>query len=265
MPPRKNIPYLHYPMQPRTYIPAPALRPYIQRYLLLESEVLTVNRVLPNTALVLCFRYRGNVHFLEQDALHPLPAAVFTGLRQSVRFIRYAPDTANFLVQFTPTGAAAFSKTPLHETFNESIALDALLYTASLEEQLMEAVNDAARVQCADEYFLRQLKHPGTDALVQAAVQRIKQNDGHLKMKALAAELYISQDAFEKRFRRVVGASPKQYAGIVRMHHIIAQGAKSLVGAAFEAGYADQPHFNKDFKRFTGQAPLAFFKDPLYW
>lgn len=252
-------------MQPRTYIPAAALRPYIQHYLFLESNSLVVNRVLPNTAPLLGFRYRGEVHYQEDGALKTLPTAVFTGLRQSVRFIRYAPGAANFLVQFTPTGAAAFCKAPLHETFNESISLEALLHTTALEAQLMDAPDDATRVQFADQYFQQQLKHPATDALVQAAIHRIRQSGGNLKMKALAAELYISQDAFEKRFRRVAGASPKQYAGIVRMHHVIAQGAKGLISAAFDAGYADQPHFNKDFKRFTGQAPVAFFKNPLYW
>ena len=87
---------------------------------------------------------------------------------------------------------------------------------------------------------------------------------GIIKIKDLADTLYISQDAFEKRFRRVVGTSPKQFSSILRMRSItnIRQQKHTLTKIAFDAGYFDQPHFNKDFRLFTGQTPTDFFKLP---
>jgi len=38
-----------------------------------------------------------------------------------------------------------------------------------------------------------------------------------------------------------------------------------LAQIALDAGYFDQPHFNKDFKLFTGVTPTEFFKSPLLW
>ena len=39
---------------------------------------------------------------------------------------------------------------------------------------------------------------------------------------------------------------------------LLATGA-GLTTIAHAAGYSDQSHFNKDFKRFTGLAPGSFF------
>jgi transcriptional regulator GlxA family with amidase domain len=76
----------------------------------------------------------------------------------------------------------------------------------------------------------------------------------------------MSQDAFEKRFRKSVGVSPKQFSYIVRMKAVVnGSRLKSLSAIALEAGYFDQPHFNKDFKLFTGQAPGDFFLKPREW
>jgi methylphosphotriester-DNA--protein-cysteine methyltransferase len=83
----------------------------------------------------------------------------------------------------------------------------------------------------------------------------------------LANNLCISNDAFEKRFRKAIGTSPKQFSSIIRMKSIInqKQPGQTFTDLAISSGYFDQPHFNKDFKLFTGQTPLDFFKAPPAW
>ncbi|NBP68757.1 MAG: AraC family transcriptional regulator, partial [Cytophagia bacterium] len=39
----------------------------------------------------------------------------------------------------------------------------------------------------------------------------------------------------------------------------------SFIDMALANNYYDQSHFNKDFKRFTGQMPTDFFKSASYW
>jgi AraC-like DNA-binding protein len=99
------------------------------------------------------------------------------------------------------------------------------------------------------------------------ALQKINTSHGTVRINVLARELNISQDPFEKRFRRMVGTSPKQYSSIVRLKNVIAsyRQNKNLTAAAYDAGYFDQAHFIKDFKSFTGQTPLNFFKSSSYW
>jgi AraC-like DNA-binding protein len=56
--------------------------------------------------------------------------------------------------------------------------------------------------------------------------------------------------------------SPKKFAGLARLGkavHLRAAGANSAA-AAHAAGYYDQSHFLRDFRRATGSTPDAFFR-----
>ncbi len=92
------------------------------------------------------------------------------------------------------------------------------------------------------------------------AVRIIKQHNGVVRVKELAASLHISQDAFEKRFRALIGSTPKQYASIIRLRNLITKypGYASLTEATYQAGYFDQSHFIKDFGLSPGMRQKSF-------
>jgi AraC-like DNA-binding protein len=252
------------------YTPAENLRPFIKAFLVIESETETGmnNRLLPDTSLVMAFRYKGSVLGEAGDIREDLPFAVVSGLRKSARFVNYAENTGNVLVQFKETGAAAFFRQPLHDLFEESLSMDHFVrprQLSLLEEQLTGAAGNNGRVALIERFLLSRLYDQRPDDLVLAALQKIRLAKGTCKIKDLAGQLYLSQDAFEKRFRKTVGASPKQYASIIRMQSVIRKGPGKLTEAAYEAGYFDQPHFNRDFKSFTGLTPGDFFREPALW
>ncbi|NML36625.1 AraC family transcriptional regulator [Chitinophaga sp. G-6-1-13] len=255
----------------KTYLPSPHLQPFIQVYRVIESQDEKVNRVLPDTTPAIAFRFKGQVRYLEgEQSTVVLPAAVISGLRNTVRLINYQPDTATMIVQFKAAGAAAFFKTPLHELFEHSVSLDHFInrqQITDLEEQLSAATTDAQRVLLLDNFLLAQLRFPRQDTLVLNALQQIHIANGDVNMKALATSHYISQDAFEKRFRKVMGTTPKQMASIIRMRAVLQQppAGRNLTHLALDAGYFDQAHFNRSFKRFTGLTPTAFFQAPSFW
>lgn len=225
------------------------------------------NRTLPGTSLVMSFRYKGKVSFLGQGEPRVLTPFTLSGLRKSARIISYASNTANILVIFQEAAAHAFIKEPLHEVFEESVPLNLFTGYRHLDhigEQLTIARDNTQRIALIEQFLESKLYNRQPDALITAALQKIQAAKGLLKIKELAAALYISQDAFEKRFRRVAGVSPKQFAYIIKMNAVIDSALKkrSLAEIAFDAGYYDQPHFNKDFKLFTGQTPTEFLKAP---
>ncbi len=72
-------------------------------------------------------------------------------------------------------------------------------------------------------------------------------------------ELFISESAFEKRFRRIAGTTPKKFAQIIRLQNIIGNLDKSLW---YDNDiFYDQAHFIKEFKAFTGVTPKAFSEE----
>lgn len=255
-------------MKIERFFPSAALIPYVKEFMIIESDQETCSKTIPGTSMVMSFRYKGKVK--KEDGAETTPSSGIAGMRKSPRLFYYAKETANLLVVFREGGFAAFANIPAHELFELTVSAENLFPAVELSdilEHLAEAKSNRDRIDRMEIFLLRKLLLHKQDLLVGSAIQRINQHNGIVRIKDLATTLHISQDPFEKRFRAVVGATPKQYASIVRLRTLIRKypAYPSLTEASYEAGYFDQSHFIKDFRQFTGQAPKDFFKSFQYW
>lgn len=257
-------------MQITDYIPTEQLRPYIKTYKIIESRFGTTNRVLPNTSFAMAFCFKGQISYLNDNNKIPLDFGTLSGLQQSARLINYDVDTSAIIIIFKEAGLSAFFRLPLHELFGKSISLNNIFSASEIliaQEQLINCKNDLERIATLEGFLLSKLTHFRTDKLISTAICKINEKNGDVRIKELAKDLFISQDAFEKRFRKMIGATPKQFSRIVKMNSTISKN-KSVpffLDLAFENGYYDQPHFNNDFKKFTGQTPIDFFRSESFW
>jgi AraC-like DNA-binding protein len=253
-----------------SYTPSTNLQPYIKIFHIIESERGIENFILPDTGIVMAIRFKGIVSAQENGIESNLPNAVLSGLRQTPRLIKYSEKSGNVLAVFHPGGPAAFFTEPLHEVSGLSVPLNSFKNFADvndLVERLSDAESNVHRIRIVEEVLMSKLKRNIIDPLVLRAAQQIKSDQGNSRIKELIETLSISRDAFEKRFRQIVGTSPKQFSKITRIRSLIdgAQDYKTLTELAYHYGYFDQSHFIKDFKLFTGQAPSHFFKAPRFW
>jgi AraC-like DNA-binding protein len=249
------------PMNSRILAPSAALRPFVQHFLIVEYTAGWSTTLLPGTSLVAAFRFRGECRINDAKA----PNALVTGIWNRTRTLIHGGRCANVLVMFTPTGAASFLREPVERLFNGTLAMEHEARRSELdlvEEQLFEASADAKRVQVVEHFLRKRLRERLTDDVVAEAVARIRRSRGSLRVDVLAREAGLSQSALERRFRRVVGTSPKKFAGLVRLRNVVRmrRDGSTFTEIAHAAGYADQSHFIKDFKRFTGEAPDKFFR-----
>lgn len=252
------------------YKPTSQLKPFIKSYRIIESEEGQVNRVLPNTSFALAFCVKGQVSYVSGKGEFILPAITFSGTRKSVRLIKYAPQTKMIIVLFNETGVSAFFNKGIHELYEQSVSLNNYFSESEIsetEEQLQLTQDNTRRIGIIEQFLISKCTPNKTDSLVLDAITKINSAKGNIRIKELANELYISQDAFEKRFRRVTGSTPKQFSHIVKMNSAIWQRhtLPSFMDMAYQNGYYDQSHFNKDFKIFTGQTPGDFFDSAMYW
>src|SRR5579872_2463673 len=257
-------------MNVEKFLPEPILTPYIKEFLIIESDQEFDNTLIPDVSIVLSFRFRGIVLGVDADSEDAFPSIAISGLRKTARHIRYAGGSANFLVVFREGGLAAFSRVGAHELFGLSVPAENLFPVTDLmgvTERLAEAANNSERTSIVNGYLIRKLTGPKPDPEVDQAIQWIKTQSGIVRIKDLVSALYISQDAFEKRFRMRIGATPRQYASVIRLRQLLKKypSLSSLTEASYEAGYFDQSHFIKDFRLFTGQSPSDFFKNSRYW
>ena len=83
----------------------------------------------------------------------------------------------------------------------------------------------------------------------------------------LASERGVTRRQVERQVRALTRCSPKRLAGLARFQRardaIWADPSVDLAGLAFEAGYADQPHLAREFKRFSGLTPGQFVRGAI--
>jgi methylphosphotriester-DNA--protein-cysteine methyltransferase len=243
----------------------------VRAYEVVETSREAERTLVPETGLILAFRFAGRSWRLEAGAARETPAAAVTGLHRTARRMRTAAGGGVVLAKLREGRAAPFLEGPLHTLFGETRPLAERAPAAAVERALGEvraASTDAERVDALERFLLRgaAARDLQPDDVVEAAVRAILTRPGAVRVRALAEELGLSVDALEKRFRRRVGASPKQLASIVRLRRALRakDRAASLGELALEAGFYDQAHFGRQLAAQLGAAPGAFLSSVEY-
>jgi AraC family transcriptional regulator len=82
-----------------------------------------------------------------------------------------------------------------------------------------------------------------------------------LTIHAIAKEFGVHPIRLSRAFRKFINMSIAEYVGHLRVEFAIAQlrqREKDLAEISLEAGFADQSHFTRTFKRLTGMTPAAY-------
>lgn len=241
-----------------TFSPRAALRDRVAAIDVVDSAG-GAQTVVPSAGAVLGFQVQGRVR--AGDAL--LSTAGVTGIQPTARTYSYETPTTSILVRFTPQGAACLGA-PASALASRSVALDDLLPAACVREaqgRLVEAREAQARVAIIEELLLG--LPFARDRLVTRAIDLLDATSGEEPaIAAVARALGLSERQLERRFLQRVGVTPKRFATLRRFERAaaLAVTAPSLTDAALAAGYYDQSHFIRDFRRFTGEAPGALLR-----
>lgn len=106
------------------------------------------------------------------------------------------------------------------------------------------------------------LQKQNNDNRIQSAIQIILNAKGKIAIKDLRAKLHITERTFERQFTSHVGVTPKQYAKVIQfqfsMNQLSDEEYSRLTDIVFDNGFADQSHFIRAFKKFTGKTPVEF-------
>jgi transcriptional regulator GlxA family with amidase domain len=83
----------------------------------------------------------------------------------------------------------------------------------------------------------------------------------------VARERRITGRQVERRVRKLTRTSPNQLACLFRFQKvrdaIWADPTIDLAGLAIDAGYSDQPHMTRHFRRYSGQTPAQFARSSM--
>ena len=111
---------------------------------------------------------------------------------------------------------------------------------------------------------LVKLASANTDNSIKLALNLIISAKGNITIKEVYEQLYITERTFERRFSKEIGVTPKQFVSIIQfsssMHELTENDFCMLTDIGLDSGYADQSHFIRTFKKYTGKTPSNFLK-----
>lgn len=133
-------------------------------------------------------------------------------------------------------------------------------------DRLHNTVSAVEQVSIISSYLTKMIlaKDTKVDNIIQYAINHILHNNGQGSLKELRSYLQVSERTFERRFEHHVGVNAKLFARICQFRSSLMQLHKKdfckLSDLAYDNGYADQSHFIRSFKAFTGLSPFEFKK-----
>ncbi len=177
--------------------------------------------------------------------------------------IRSSGEIKTILVILKPLGLRALIR---DDVAKNAIWDPCLVFGRSFSEtleQIADSRSGRSIVSQLDTFFrtLVNRSRSAIDRRVNFLKRCIIASKGSLSIHGAIQETGISQKRMEQLFSSYLGMPPKAYANIARFQHAIAiyTPGQSLTELATFAGYYDQSHFIRQFKRFTNKTPRDFF------
>jgi AraC-like DNA-binding protein len=193
------------------------------------------------------------------------PPEFAMGVHDSYTIVDGACAPSYLELWLAPLGAYRLLGLPMDRLSSHTVDLADLVGVEGrdLAGRVREAPTWRDRFALLDQFLLARLKHgPRPSPEVAWAWERLVATRGATPIGALAREVGWSHKHLISRFKQQIGLPPKTAARLVRLdgvwRHLDAPGRRSWSEVAAEAGYADQAHLIRDFRRFTGTTPTGF-------
>ena len=194
----------------------------------------------------------------------PLPGAWMAGLGDRYAIVEPSPSYASLDLELTPLGAYRVLGCPVSELGWAGVALEDVFGGGGRElvERVRELPTWEARFDAVEAFLLaRADAGPEPSPAVAWACERLRCSEGRVRVGELAAAIGCSRRHLHAMFREQVGVGPKTVARLTRFHAVrrrIECAPARWADIALDAGYADQPHLNREFRRLAGTTPGDF-------
>jgi AraC-like DNA-binding protein len=177
------------------------------------------------------------------------------------------PGTTIVGLRFAPGAAAGVTGLSPSELGDAAARADELWGSSAVGELADAAASPEEALAALQGHVAARLAHARRpDPLVVEAVRQLRWPIDDVG--SLTSALHISERQLRRRFQDAVGLAPKPLHRMLRCQrfhslaqHAIASGAApaqdGIARRAAEAGYADQPHLNRECVRLTGVSPGA--------
>jgi AraC-like DNA-binding protein len=252
-------------------LPPKELFPFIKHYLFLESKgtVLSKLRLFSDGNMGIVFSFKNNLVAGDKNNEQQLrmPDSFLYGQISAFKDVYLLSETDLLIVVFQPSGINQLLGIPAG-ALRDNIISTAYLFGKQgqeLYEKLNEKSSVPDKLQLLNLFFntIAAKRKCRNDDVIQASINSIVKSKGLVSSIQLIKLTGYTERQIERKFIESIGIPPKRFSNIIKLHHFLKHlknqsNHTSLTAMAYEAGYSDQSHLIKDFKKFTGMTPKTY-------
>jgi len=251
--------------------PSKELSQYIKHYLFLDNKETAIQKLRlfsdGNTGVVFSLKSKLISEINNDEVKKYLPTSFLYGQLHGFKDIYSENETSLIIVVFQPNGIYQLLGIPATEFQDSIIPVEEVFdYKASvLQEKLHQQNNNELRIELLNHFFrsLINNKLVSSQSIINNSLDFILTNKGDFSVKQLVEYTGYTERHLERKFKECIGLNPKKFGNVIRLHHFLKllnnkYEATNLTAICYDAGFSDQSHLIKDFRKHTGISPREY-------
>lgn len=252
-------------------LPSKELLPFIKHYLFLESQgkIFKNFRLFSDGNSGMVFSFKSNLisNVQNNQQLDYLPDSFVYGQISAFKDLYLVNEASLIIVVFQPAGIYQLMRISAAELRDNIVRTGDLFGSQglNLQEKLSGQAGSHKKLKLLNDFFieLAEKRAVANQVLVDASVDFITRNKGTNSINELVKHIGYTERHLERIFTECIGLSPKKFVNIVKLHNFLKllkdkAMHNNLTAISYEAGYADQSHLIKEFRKYTGITPKEY-------
>ena len=224
---------------------------------------------LPHNSSGFGMTLSGSLMVKNHDNFETMPLIGTRDIFRNAKWVKTEGRFLNVSVSFImPNGLHLFTKIPSDKIYGENAFSLCHMFKRQeiddLTEQMLEACSDERKVSVLEDFLAAKIIHQ-SPLVFSHIIQYIHATKGVISLSYLSRNYKLSERTINRYFNKLVGINPTEYIHLIRFRSFIRQAGdsgnhESILSKALHAGFYDQSHFIRQFKKFSSVTPYRFFK-----
>lgn len=249
--------------------PSVWLQPYVRYYWILNSDEKQEVLTFPIGCPQLIF-HRWSRFYIPELKTEQARFSISGQVNFPAR-IQSSDDVETIVVVFHPHAIGTVINIPVSSFYNQEIDGYSLGDKSLniLADDVLNADDAAEAIKLIEKWLLSRLEDSVIYNFKRVGVS-LKHLflDNTISVESMAQLACLSRKQFERVFFNAVGMKPKEYSNVARFQKslwLMQKGNRDLADIAYSCGYADQSHFIRECRRYSGTTPVELLKtQPIY-
>lgn len=185
--------------------------------------------------------------------------------------LEYYGKIDHLVYEFTASGFYSLFHTSPSKIIDQLIPFSNIISNeicGRLEHELTTVKEISQQKKIIEEFLIERSKFSlPVCKFVEKALEIANKHKGYISVNSLADQVNISPRQLRRKFKEIVGLSPKTYSEILQTHYIITyiqmKDYKSIQDIANNSDFFDLAHFCHTFKKIMRYQPTEFINSEI--